>query len=85
MTRLDDREQVRQGELLTEEILKSQPSNPALLKLLALSAWRQENYTRAAERCQRVLKVLPAVSPIRRSIQLNADEEHRRAASTTDH
>lgn len=84
LIRLGDREQVRQGELLTEDMLKSQPSSPALLELQALSAWRQERYSHAAELWQRVLNVLPADSPLHKSIQLNIDEAHRHMASGPD-
>lgn len=44
LIRLGDRAQVRQGELLTQEMLKKEPANPALRELQALSAWRQKNY-----------------------------------------
>ena len=85
MIRIGDREQVRRGELLAEELLKSQPSNTALLELMALSAWRQENYPRAAELWQRVLKSMPLSSPLRKTIQRNADEAKKHITKTFAH
>ncbi len=85
MIRLRDREQVRQGELLTEEMLKSQPANPELLELQAMSAWRQENYPRAAEHWLRVLKMLPSGSFLRMTIQRNVDEANRHEVSSALH
>lgn len=81
LVRAGDEGQVRQGELLLEDMFTSESANPAIMELLALSAWRQQHYQRAAEIWQQVLKTLPSDSPLRDALQRSMDEARKRAGS----